>query len=582
MLKIDMRGRVKFYMKSEKFDFGLLKRILKYLEPFKKRLWLIIAGFGLSTLVGFFQPLTIRNITDNGMSQKNLRVIIYSVFVLFGLVFVNQLIEVMQTKLFTDIHNESEFLLSHQAFNKLLHLKTEYFSDKNNSEIINSLQTDVDNVSSVTSRFIAVNISYIFRVISGIAGLVIISWKLTLVVLAMAPIKYFTVLKLSKRKEKKTEKLIEIYRDFSAWFDDNIGGVKEIKLWNLYDRRYKTFEKKQKDILKINKESTILDTWNVFYEVMLEWSVTGILYILGGILIVNGSLTIGGVFAFLSYSSYVTGPISSILNIRYFFSKIFPSAKRLFSFLDMEEEVNPENGREVEKENQMIQFRNVSFSYEENREVLKDISFTFSKGEKIAIIGANGSGKTTILNLLLRFIEPTKGEIYIGDKNINQISIDKYRSLFSVVSQEPYLFHDTIMNNINLDGSADEEKVERACRQSGANEFIDKLPKKENSKIGKNGARLSGGEKQKLAVARAIVKDSPIVILDEATSGYDVESDSYLHDVILNELKDKSVIMITHRYDNLEGMDIIYRLSGGRLAKVNKSENRFHISASQN
>ncbi|SHH62791.1 ABC transporter ATP-binding protein [Sporanaerobacter acetigenes] len=557
-------------MKSEKFDFELLKRMLKYLVPFKKRLWLIIVCFALSTVVGFFQPLTIRSITDDGMAQKNLKVIIYSVLILLGLVLVNQLLEVLQAKLFIDIHNESEFLLSHQAFNKLLHLKTEYFNDKNNSEIINSLQMDVSNVSAITDRFMAVNISYIFRVISGVAGLIIISWKLTIIVLAMAPIKYFTVLTLSKRKGKKTEELIENYRDFSAWFDDNIGGVKEIKLWNLYNKRYKTFEKKQKNILKISKESTMLDTWNVFYEIMLEWSVTGLLYILGGILIVNGSLTIGGVFAFLSYSSYVTGPISSILNIRYFFSRIFPSAKRFFSFLDMEEETNFENSIEVKNESQNIQFKNVSFSYEENREVLKNINFVFSKGEKVAIIGANGSGKTTILDLLLRFIEPSSGEICIGDKNINQISIAKYRSLFSVVSQEPYLFHDTVLNNINLDGNAGKEKVEKACRQSGASEFINKLPKKENSKIGKNGARLSGGEKQKIAVARAIVKYSPIVILDEATSGYDVESDSYLHDVILNELKNKSVIMITHRYDNLEGMDKVYRLSEGRLVEMNK------------
>ena len=364
-------------MKSEKFDFKLLKRMLKYLVPFKKRLWLIIVCFALSTVVGFFQPLTIRSITDNGMAQKNLKVIIYSVLILLGLVLVNQLLEVLQAKLFIDIHNESEFLLSHQAFNKLLHLKTEYFSDKNNSEIINSLQMDVSNVSAITDRFMAVNISYIFRVISGVAGLIIISWKLTIIVLAMAPIKYFTVLALSKRKEMKTEELIENYRDFSAWFDDNIGGVKEIKLWNLYNKRYKTFEKKQKNILKISKESTILDTWNVFYEIMLERSVTGLLYILGGILIVNGSLTIGGVFAFLSYSSYVTGPISSILNIRYFFSRIFPSAKRFFSFLDMEEETNFENSIEVKNESQNIQLKNVSFSYEENREVLKNINFVF-------------------------------------------------------------------------------------------------------------------------------------------------------------------------------------------------------------
>ena len=555
-------------MIMEKNDLKLIKRILTYLPPFKIRLRIIIACLVLSTIVSFFQPLTIKNITDNGMVHKDLQVIIWSVFILLGLVLVNRLLEVMQTKLFTDIHNESEFLLSHQAFSKLLHLKVEYFNDKNNSEVINSIQTDVGNVSSITDRFMVNNVFSIFRVISGIAGLLIISWKLTIVVLAMIPIKYFMVLSLSKRKEKKMEELIECYRDFSAWFDDNIGGVKEIKLWNLYNHRYEIFEKKQKSILRLNKENTMLDTWNVFYEVILEWSVEGILYILGGILIVNGSLTIGGVFAFLSYSSYVTGPISSILNIRYFLSRILPSAKRLFSFLDLKEEENPPNAIEVKKENQDIEFKNVSFSYEGNGEVLKDISFAVSKGEKVAIIGANGSGKTTILKLLLKYIEPTSGEIVIGEENIKRINTDTYRSLFSVVSQEPYLFHDTIYNNINLDGNASKEKVEKACRQSGASEFISKLPKKENSMIGRNGARLSGGEKQKLAVARALVKDSPIVILDEATSGYDVESNLYLHNVLLSEFKNKFVIMITHRYDNLEGMDKVYRLSEGRLIRI--------------
>lgn len=554
-------------MKREKIDVNLLKRIFKYLVPYKTRLWSIITCLILSTIVGFYQPLIIRNITDNGMTQKNLQIIIWSVLILLGLVLLNQLLEVVQTKLFTDIHNESAFTLSHQAFQKLLHLKMAYFNDKNNSEIINSIQTDVGNVSSITDRFMVINVSFLFRVISGIAGLLIISWKLTIVVLIMVPFKYFIVQMLSRKKEKKMEELIESYQDFHGWFGDNIGGVKEIKLWNLYEKRYQTFEMKQKSILNINKENTMLDTWNLFFEIILEWSVTGILYILGGILIVKGSLTIGGVFAFLSYSNYVTGPISSILNIRYFLSRILPSAKRLFSFLDLKEEENSGEVIDVIKGEQEICFKNVSFSYEE-RQVLKDISFHVSKGEKVAVIGANGSGKTTILNLLLRFLEPTNGEITIGGKNIKQIRTDSYRALFSVVSQEPYLFYDTILNNINLDDSANKEKVEKALRQSGAGEYIGKLPMKEDSKIGRNGAKLSGGEKQKLAVARAMVKDSPIVILDEATSGYDVESDSYLHKVLLKELKDKSVIMITHRYDNLEGMDRVYRLTEGRLEKV--------------
>ena len=554
-------------MKKEKIDWKLIKRILSYLSSYKSRLWIIIVCFVLATVIGFLQPLVIKNITDDGMMQKNMQVIIYAVLMLLGLVLVGQVLEIIQTKLFADIHNESNFKIFHQAFNKLLHLKKEYFSDKNNSEIINFLQMDVSNVSSITDRYFVMTISYIFRVVSGLIGLLIISPILTLAVVAMVPIKYLMVKELAKRKEKRIEEMIDYNRDFAAWFGDNIEGIDEIKLWDLYNKQYKVFKKKQNRILNNEKKNTMLDAWNSFYEMLLEWSVTGILYILGGVLICNDSLTIGGVFAFISYSGYVTGPISMIMNLKFFLSQILPSARRLFKFLDMEEEkstkkANPINEREIK-----LSFENVSFSYGEDRQILKDVNLTVNRGEKVAIIGANGSGKSTILNLLLRFYEPNTGEIKLNGEDTKELDLKEYRNLFSVVSQKPYLFLDTVMNNIDLKSDVGEYRVREACKQSGAESFIERLAERENSKIGRNGAKLSGGEKQKLAVARALLKDSPIVILDEATSGYDVESDSYLHDVLLSELKDKTVIMITHRYDNLEGVDRVYRLAEGQLAE---------------
>ena len=549
-------------------NLWFLKRILNYLSSFKNKIWIIIVCLIASSVLSFFQPLILRHITDNGLIQKNLQVIIISVIALLGLILFNQILEVFQTKIFTDIHNKFKFTIWNQAFNKILHLKMDYYSDNNNSQIINCLQTDIDNVSSIMDRFMILNISFLFRVISGVAGLLFISWKLTLIVIIMVPIKYLVVQTISKHKKKKMERLIENYSDFSSWLGDNIEGVKDIKLWNLYNKRYNSFEKKLKNIINSERENTMLDTYNMCSEILLGWSVTGLLYILGGILVVNGSLTIGGVLSFITYSNYVTGPISSIINLKYFLSRIYPSGERFFKFLDLENEYNPENAIEINKENLEIQFKKVAFTYKEKEEVLKDINFSVLKGEKVAIIGSNGSGKTTLVNLLLRFIEPTSGEIEICNENINQINLEQYRSLFAVVSQEPYLFYDTIQNNINLDESGSEDMVKNACLQSRASEFINKSPEKENSIVGQNGAKLSGGERQKLAVARAIVKDSPIVILDEATSGFDVESDSYLHDIILNELVGKTVIMITHRYENLVGMERVYRLSDGRLEKL--------------
>lgn len=555
-------------MTKEKQEHQLLKRIFTFLLPYKGRLGVILSCLLLTTVFGFFQPLVIRRITDEGMLKGNMDVILSSVLLIFLLVCSGQLIELLQTRLFTNLHNRIKASLWKQTFHKILHLPIGYFNDKNNSEIINVLQTDVENVASVTDRYVVMNISFLFRVISGVAGLLIISWKLTIVVLLMVPVKYLIVREISRRKKKKMEEYIESYRDFTAWFGDNIEGVREIKLWDLFSQRQTIFETKQGQLLKNSKDNTMMDAFNLFCEILLSWSVTGLLYILGGYLIIRGTLTVGGVFSFISYSNYVTGPISSILNMKYVFSRIYPSAKRLFFFLDEDEETDRGGNVDINLDTLEINFRNVSFAYEEKGEILKGINFTINKGDKVAIIGENGSGKTTLINLLLRFFEASDGVIEVGKISIDRISMDQYRSLFAVVSQEPYLFYDTIYNNINLDRRLEADRTLEACRQSGAYDFINKLPDKENSMIGRNGAKLSGGEKKKLAVARAIIKDAPIVILDEATAGYDIESVSYLHDILLHEFTKKTVIMITHNYKHLEGMDKVYRLSDGRLEKL--------------
>ena len=241
-----------------------------------------------------------------------------------------------------------------------------------------------------------------------------------------------------------------------------------------------------------------------------------------------------------------------------------PSAKRLFEFLDMNEEMS---GVITNVDLGDITFENVCFSYDE-REVLADISFLIPIGAKVAIIGPNGSGKSTIINILLRFLDPRSGKVELGRMDINNMDLNAYRELFSVVSQNPYLFSRTIKENIDLGNSNNRKHLAYVYHKSGVAGYLKKMPNGENSIIGDNGARLSGGEKQKLAVARALMKDTPYIILDEASSGFDVESDSYFHDIIINEMKEKTVLLITHKYENLAGMDIIYKIEDGKIERL--------------
>ena len=542
----------------------LLRRTLRYLLPYKREFLVVGLTLVLSTVIGFLQPLVIQRITDSGMMQRDMAVILSSALLLALLVLGNQAIDLLQTRIFADVHNASYYAIFHQVFEKLLHLKKSYFEDKNSAEILSFLQMDVSQVSSVTDRYTVLSVSYVFRIVSGLIGLFLISWKLALIVLCMVPVKFLLVRGLSKRQEQAMDEMIESSRDFSRWFGDDLNGVDEIKLWDLFQSRDQVFREKQEKVLGVQKRTTMIGGWNSFWEMLLEWSVTILLYVLGGWLICAGSLTIGAVFAFVSYSGYVTGPVSALINLKMYFARIFPSARRLFRFLDMETELDT-GTRPLKSWPPKLEFRNVEFWYEEERPILQGVNFSVEPGEKVAIIGQNGSGKSTILNLLLRFYEPKAGQILADGVDVQDIPLEEYRGLFSVVSQEPYLFLGNILENVDLQGDADPDQLGAALRASGVESYLPRLPDKERTQIGRNGARLSGGEKQKLAVARALLKDAPVVILDEATSGFDVESDAYLHEVILHQMQGKTVIMITHHYHNLEGMDQVWRLETGRL-----------------
>lgn len=550
---------------KEKFDWKLFKRVIQYLKPNKKKLVIVAICIFITTVVGFFQPLVVKSITDNGLMTQNISIILSSVIVLLVLVLINQLIEIALASLFTEIHNESEYRIYYKSFYKLLRLKAEYFKDNNASEVINAMSTDVSAVSSLTDRYNVMLVSYIFQIISGLAGLIVISPALTILVLITVPIKYFTVKKLASLKGMNMSEYLKRYSDFTSWMSDIINGIKEIKLWNIYTTKEKEFITKEKELLAQQKKFTMIDAWNMFVEIILEWLVSALLYVFGGLLLIKGKLSIGGLFAFISYSSYVTTPISAILNVKLIIARIMPSAKRLFQFLDLEEEAS---GSITNINEGNITFQNVCFSFD-SREILKHISFSVPIRSKVAIIGSNGSGKSTIINLLLRFLEPKSGNIEIENIDIKNVNLNDYRAMFSVVSQNPYLFNATIKENIDLGNNNKNNKhLSYVYQKSGIVGYLGKLPNGEHSIIGNNGAKLSGGEKQKLAVARALMKDTPYIILDEATSGFDVISDAYLHDVIINEMKDKTVLLITHRYENLEGMDIIYKIEDGSIVKL--------------
>lgn len=552
-----------------------VQKIFKLLIIYKLDLICIIPCLVITTVATFIQPLVIREITDNGMINKNFQCILFYSCILLLSYIVAQAFNFFQTKIFIKIHKKVAHTLYQNTFEKLCHLPIEYFYDKNSAEIVNTIFTDIDGVSSVSDRFMSLSLISLFQVISGIFGLAIIDWRITCFILLAIPLKYFVIVLFSRKKSSYMKGFIENNQKFYSWLSDHINGIREIKLLNLLGIKAKEFRKVQETLLFSYEQNTLLDQCQSIIEIITDIIVSCILYIACGYLIVIGEFTIGGALAFMTYSNYVLSPISLIINIRYYLARIKPSSVRIFQFLDLKEEGFSKNlkckrqegdfNKNSKDEIPILEFFNVGFSYSNNKKLLKNISFKIYSGEKIAIVGNNGSGKTTIINLILGFYNPITGFIKFKGKRIDEMELEELRAHFSTVCQEPYLFYETIENNINIMKESNYAEVKRACKESGADDFIQSLPLGYKQKVGMDATKLSGGEKQKVAVARALLKEAEIYIFDEATAGYDIKSNIDLYKNVQENFKNKTAIFITHRYEELENVDRIIRLEDGKI-----------------
>lgn len=467
---------------------------------------------------------------------------------------IDSCINMIKEKERTNIAALLEYSLSAKAFQHLMKLKADYFSKKNNAEILNNINTDIGNMVSIADEGMFFLVTQVFSIAGGIIGLFIINGKLTLLVLLFIPCKYVFMKYIAKKRKAFMDEFIVEVQDYAKWFGDTVGGVEEIKLFHILESKIQEFESKQKKVVSKKKKMNLLGVWNITIDTMMVQFLVMVLYITGASLVFNLQLSVGSVFAFITYSTYVTGPISGILNIGYMLSGIIPSTKRFYCFMDLqEEETKQESGYHPKFGD--IELKHVSFSYEKSEKVLENVSLKFEKGSKTALIGKNGSGKSTILRLITRMYHPDKGQVLLDGIDSLSFSVGEYRELISVVSQQIYLFNDTIRNNICLYKDVKEEEILQAAADSGIKEFIEEVTL--DYVVGQNGSLLSGGQKQKIAMARALIHNKSIIIFDEATSNSDIYSEMQINSLLQTRLKEKTVIMVTHKQEVLKDMDRI-------------------------
>lgn len=464
--------------------------------------------------------------------------------------------------------------IRNDLYKKTISLPISFFSEKRKGDIMARVGTDV---LEVQHSFLSI-LELIFRdpsmILFTIAYMLLISVKLTLFVFIFVPVAGFLISTLGKNLKKNSEEVQKEQGYFLSILDETLGGLRVIKAFsaeNLFKNKFKDSTSRFERLL--NKLDNRTNLAGPVSEV-LGISVFAILLWYGGSLVLVDEALRGEDFiAYLLLAYNILTPAKSISKASYIIKKGSAAAERILNILETENHLkDKQNAIDKQEFTSEISFNNISFKYEEDY-VLKDFSLTIPKGKTVALVGQSGSGKSTLANLITRFYDVNKGNITIDGVDIRDISKKSLMNLIGLVSQDSILFNDTVANNIKLGNpKATTEEVKKAALIANAEEFIQEIPKKYNANIGDGGNKLSGGQKQRLSIARAVLKNPPIMVLDEATSALDTESEKLVQTALDNMTKNRTSMVIAHRLSTIQKADVIVVLRKGKIIEKGKHD----------
>ena len=465
--------------------------------------------------------------------------------------------------------------LRDNLYHKIVELHIAYFSEKRKGDIIARMTSDVQEVESSILSSIQTIVREPLTVIISIAIMLFMSVKLTLFVFVLLPVSGFIISSISKKLKSNSAKAQKETGNFLSFIEETLTGLRIIKGFNAESVIEKKFNN---STTKFKQLTTSVFHRQSLASPMSEFlgsaTIIAILWYGGSeVLAETSSLEAGKFLGYIVLFYTVLNPIKLITSTFYNIQKGEASAERIITVLNTENSIKDKENALVKKEfSHKIEFKNISFKYKDDY-VLKDFSLTINKGETVALVGQSGSGKSTLANLITRFYDVNKGDVIIDDNNIKNISKKSLRDLMGIVSQDSILFNDSIVNNIKLGTqNATDTAVLEAAKIANADEFIQNLPEKYQTNIGDSGNTLSGGQKQRLSIARAVLKNPPIMILDEATSALDTESEQLVQVALEKMMQNRTSLVIAHRLSTIQKANKIVVLKKGKIVEQGKHE----------
>lgn len=554
------------------YDSKLMKRLLGYVKPYRG--YIILAIF-LNILTAALEPLRpylTKIAVDDYIAvgdSKGLTGII--ILILLSLVLQAFISYVMNFA--TQYMGQRTLLdLRMEIFEHLQKLSLRFFDKTPIGRLVTRVTNDVESLNELFSSGIVMIFSDVFIIIWIFVFMILMSFDLALVTMSVIPVLIYITFLFRKKVRTNYRDVRKHLARLNAYMNEHITGVQVVQLFNKEENEFGKFQKINRDYRNVNIQSILY--YALFYPAIELVSAIAVALIIwyGGGQVVQEKLTLGVLFAFIQYTEMFFRPVRDLAEKYNILQTGMASSERIFKLLDTKAFVKtPDNPIPINKINGKIEFKNVWFAYNEEDYVLKDISFVINPGETIALVGATGAGKSSIINLLLKFYDINKGQILIDDIDISNIDEKELRKHIALVLQDVILFSGDIKSNINLwNENISLEKIIETARIVGADQFIERLPLKYNEEVKERGATLSLGQKQLISFARALAYDPRILILDEATASIDTESEKMIQQAITKLLKGRTSIVIAHRLSTIQSSDKIIVLHKGQIREIGK------------
>ncbi len=550
------------------FDSGILRRIYKYLAPYKKTFYLsVLLTIVLATLAPL-RPYMVQYTIDHFILEQDAQGLLYMVGLMFIVLAVQTLVQYYHTVLTNWLGQSAILDLRKLVFSHLLSLRLKYFDHTPIGTLITRAVSDLETIADVFSEGLIVIIGDILQIIVIVGVMLYVDWKLTLISLATIPFLLIATY-IFKEKTKKAfqEVRVEVAK-LNTFLQEHISGMRIIQLFV----REETELNKFKAINARHRNAHIRSVWyySIFFPVVELMSATsvGLLVWYGFKEVLDGSLSLGVIVSFMMYLNMLFRPIRELADKFNTLQMGMVSSERIFQVLDTQEQTPNEGTTKDVIIKGSIDFENVLFAYNEEQYVLNDISFRVEEGKTLAIVGATGAGKSSIINLLNRFYEINSGRIKIDGRDIREYELSFLRSQIATVLQDVFLFSDTIEENIRMKNpNISREEIISAAKDVGAHDFIMNLPDNYNYNVMERGATLSVGQAQLISFIRALVYKPRILVLDEATSSVDTETELLIQQAIQKLMKGRTSIVIAHRLSTIQNADQIMVLDKGRIVE---------------